>query len=190
MTPPSPSAPAGRRELVLRLIVLGKLVKATTAVAAGIICASMLLAGGSDHLHGLAIHLREHVTAAWSTYAAEALLSATDRRHLAVATCALLLDGTSTAVEWYALSRGRSWGEWLVVFTTSSLLPFEVVALVRHRHVGRLVVLLVNVAVVAYLAHHASGRTRGRPGGPRGLRPGRHVNGSGGAGDQPVGATR
>jgi uncharacterized membrane protein (DUF2068 family) len=154
------SARGDRRELALQLIALGKLVKATIVLASGTVFAGMLLTGSTVHLHGLATHMREHVTAAWSIYVANAVVSVTDRRHLAVVTCALLLDGATTAVEWYALSRGRRWGEWLVVVATSSLLPFEVVALLRHHHAGRLVVLVVNLAVVAYLARHALKRTR------------------------------
>jgi uncharacterized membrane protein (DUF2068 family) len=45
----------------------------------------------------------------------------------------------------------------------SGLLPFEVVALYREQHVGRLVVLLGNLVVVAYLARHAWKRHQASP---------------------------
>jgi uncharacterized membrane protein (DUF2068 family) len=149
------TAPDGQRELALRLIIVGKLVKAIFVLTTAAIFAALLLTGSSVHLHGFATSLREHVTEAWSVYLADAVISVTERRHLAVATGALLLDGTCTSLEWYALRRGHTWGEWLVVAATSSLLPFEIVALARHHHAGRFVILLVNVAIVLYLVRHA-----------------------------------
>jgi uncharacterized membrane protein (DUF2068 family) len=143
------------REPALRLIVLYKLIKAIVVLVVAVFFLGLLLTGSSVHLHGLATNLREHLTAAWSIYLANALVSATERRHLVVLTAALFLDGVTTSVEWYALSRGHTWGEWLVVVATSSLVPFEVMALVHDFHVGRVAVLLVNLAIVAYLVRHA-----------------------------------
>jgi len=139
----------------LRLIIVAKLVKAILVLAIALFFTVLLVTGTSAHLHGLATHLREHVTAAWSVYLSDAVVSATERRHLVVATSALFLDGITTSVEWYALRRGHTWGEWLVVGATSSLLPFEVVAIVRHFHAGRVLVLVVNAAIALYLTRHA-----------------------------------
>ena len=139
------------RERGLQLIILGKLIKACFVLAAAVTCLVLLVTGSSVRLHGFLTTLREHVTAAWSIYLANTVVSVTERRHFVVATSALFLDGISTSVEWYALRRGHAWGEWLVVVATSSLIPFEVVALVRHGHVGRVVLLLINVLVVVYL---------------------------------------
>ena len=50
---------------------------------------------------------------------------------------------------------GHWWGPWLVVVATASLLPFEVVSFVRHPHVGRALILVVNLAIVAYLTRTA-----------------------------------
>jgi uncharacterized membrane protein (DUF2068 family) len=149
-----------RRPLALRLILLEKGVKAAFVLAAASLFSIMLVTGSSIHLHGMATHLREHVTAAWSVYLADAVVSVTERRHLMVATSAMFLDGVVTGLEWYALRRGRTWGEWLVVAAMSAFIPFEVAALVQARHVGRAVVLLGNVVIVAYLARHASRRGR------------------------------
>ncbi len=158
----TPVVEAEPRPLALRLIMLEKLVKAILALSASLFFAGMLVTGTSIHLHGMATHLREHVTAAWSAYLADAVVSVTERRHLAVATGALFLDGVVTGFEWYALRRGKAWGEWLVVAAMSSLLPFEIVALVRERHLGRFVVLVTNLVIVAYLVHHARKRHAAR----------------------------
>jgi uncharacterized membrane protein (DUF2068 family) len=142
-------------ETAFRAIVLYKAIKAVSGFAVAAVFTVILVSGSSVHLHGVAAKLREHVTAAWAVLLADAVVSVTERRHLAVATAALALDGVITSVEWYALSRGRTWGEWLVVAATSSLIPFEVYELVAHGHLGRVVVLVVNIAIAAYLARHA-----------------------------------
>lgn len=152
---PDPILSPERRELTLRLIILEKAIKALFVLGVACVFAVMLVTGSSVHLHGFATSLREHVTAAWSVYAANAIVSVTERRHLTVATGALFLDGVTTGFEWYALSRGHSWGEWLVVVAMSALVPFEIAALAHHVHVGRVVVLAGNIAIVAYLTRHA-----------------------------------
>ncbi len=62
------------------------------------------------------------------------------------------LDGVSTFVEGLLLLSGTAWGEWIVVAGLALLVPFEAVGLARRPRIGRAVVLLINVAVVAYLA--------------------------------------
>jgi uncharacterized membrane protein (DUF2068 family) len=144
-----------KKDLALRLIMLEKAVKSVLVLTTAVVFAGMLVTGSSVHLHGMATSLREHAAAAWSVYVADAVVSVTERRHLAVATSALFLDGITTGLEWYALSRGRAWGEWLVVIAMSALIPFEVVSLVRGGHVGRFVILAGNVVIVLYLTRHA-----------------------------------
>ena len=135
--------------------MLEKLVKGVFVLSVASVFAALLATGSSVHLHGMASRLREHVTAAWSVYVADAVVSVTERRHLAVATSALFLDGVTTTLEWYALSRGQPWGEWLVVVAMSVLIPFEVLAFVHEHHTGRFIVLVGNVVIVLYLARHA-----------------------------------
>jgi uncharacterized membrane protein (DUF2068 family) len=148
------------RPLALRLIMLEKLLKSVFVLVMAVVFFFLLVTGTSVHLHGMATRLREHVTAAWSVYVANAVLSVTERRHLAVATGALFLDGVTTGLEWYALKRGKTWGEWLVVGTMASLLPFEVVSFVREHHTGRLVVLVGNLLAVGYLVYHVRKKQR------------------------------
>ena len=62
------------------------------------------------------------------------------------------LDGVTTALEALLLYSGHAWGEWVVVIGLGALVPFEFAALERHPTWVRLVALLVNVAIVAYLA--------------------------------------
>jgi uncharacterized membrane protein (DUF2068 family) len=149
-------------EPALRLIILYKLAKASLGIACSALLWGFLFAGSADRVLGLAADVRHHVTAAWSIRLADAFVSAADKRHLVVLASALALDGAATLFEWYALRTARPWGAWLVVLTTASLVPFEIVAIFRHRRAGRVVLLMINMAIVVYLVRRTL-RKRGRP---------------------------
>src|SRR5882757_4935120 len=55
-----------------------------------------------------------------------------------------LLEGTGLAL-------AKRWAEYLTIITTASLMPLELYELYVHASWPRVVVLLVNIAVVAYL---------------------------------------
>jgi uncharacterized membrane protein (DUF2068 family) len=56
-----------------------------------------------------------------------------------------------TFIEGAGLFLGLRWAEYLTIIATSSFLPFEIYEVAAHFSAGRIVLLLVNVAVVAYL---------------------------------------
>jgi uncharacterized membrane protein (DUF2068 family) len=145
---------AVRRERGLLVIIVYKFVKGVLWLIFAATILVFMRMGLGNHLLGLAHHLRLHAHP-WSLALADVVTRASSRRGLWTITVALLADGSLTLVEGWSLLHGRWWGPWLVVVATGSLLPFEVVALVRHRHVVRAVVFLVNVAIVVYLARKA-----------------------------------
>jgi uncharacterized membrane protein (DUF2068 family) len=156
-----------KRDRALALIIAYKLVKGGAwLVLAVVVVVFMHLGLGSDLL-GLAEHLKHH-SRAWSIALAEVLVRAASRRGLWTVAVALVLDGTSSLVEGWALAHGAWWGPWLVVVATGSFLPVEVVTLVRHPHVSRAILLAVNLAIVVYLARKAlrERRARGVEGAP------------------------
>jgi len=55
------------------------------------------------------------------------------------------------ATEGVGLLLKKRWAEYLTVISTALLLPVEIVEVVRHPHVGRIVVLVANVVIVVYL---------------------------------------
>jgi uncharacterized membrane protein (DUF2068 family) len=55
-------------------------------------------------------------------------------------------------VEAYGLWRQRVWAEWLAIISGAVYLPFEVYNLVRRPSAAHWVILLVNIAVVVYIA--------------------------------------
>ncbi|WP_394830681.1 DUF2127 domain-containing protein [Pendulispora rubella] len=99
-----------------------------------------------------------HLTHPWAHRAGDALVRGLQGGYLYVAAFALGVDGSFTLLEGAALARGAWWGPWLVVISTSMLLPPEVVALFRHASAVRAVILVLNVTIVAYLVKHARAR--------------------------------
>ena len=47
----------------------------------------------------------------------------------------------------------KRWAEWFTVISTSSLIPVEVYEIYRHPNAGKVVVLVINLAVVAFLVY-------------------------------------
>jgi uncharacterized membrane protein (DUF2068 family) len=139
----------------LRLIIAYKLVKGGLVLLLAAATLVVLLAGQAAKVHELAQGLRHHVVGAWSIWLSELMAEATTTGHLRLVLAALTMDGSLTLVEGYGLHRRWVWAGWLVVIATSLLLPFEVAALVREVHLGRVLVLIINVAVVAYLGRRA-----------------------------------
>jgi uncharacterized membrane protein (DUF2068 family) len=152
------------RERALTAIIAYKVVKGVLWLVLAPVLAVAVRAGLGHQLVGLADQLR-HSTHAWSLELARLLLRAATPRGLWTVVVALVADGVVSLVEGWALTRGHWWGPWLVVVTTSSLLPLEVLAVVHHPHVNRFALLGINVAIVVYLARKA-------------LRERRHVGGS------------
>src|SRR5580658_2222510 len=128
-----PSSPA-RREGGLVLIIGYKLVKGALWLAFAVVLLVLMRFGLDARVLGLADHLRHHA-GAWSVELGKLVAHAASRRGLFVIVVALIADGAASLVEGWALVHGRWWGPWLVVVTTASLLPFEVLAFVKHPHV-------------------------------------------------------
>ena len=145
----------------LRLIVTYKLTKAALQVAAAVLLFYGAAHGLNARLIEFAEELREHAVHAWSNVFAAALLRFTHSKHsLGFTAYALLADAVLSSVEGWAISKGHTWGEWLVVVTTAGLIPFEIWALLHHVRFGRIVLLLLNVMIVTYLIVNIRRRRR------------------------------
>jgi uncharacterized membrane protein (DUF2068 family) len=70
--------------------------------------------------------------------------------------------GALELVEGTGLWLDQLWAEYLTVIATSLLLPFEVYELVRRPSFWKAGGIVVNVAIVAYLAYLLRRRVRGR----------------------------
>jgi uncharacterized membrane protein (DUF2068 family) len=76
----------------------------------------------------------------------------TDAKLWAVALGALAYS-TLRFMEAYGLWRERAWAEWLALISGAIYLPFEVYELARRPDWIRLVILVVNLAVVLYMVY-------------------------------------
>jgi hypothetical protein len=62
------------------------------------------------------------------------------------------LDSLSSAIEGFLLLSGKPWAHWIVIVGLAALLPFELLSLEHRPGIGKVLVLLANVAIVVYLA--------------------------------------
>jgi uncharacterized membrane protein (DUF2068 family) len=143
----------------LRVIVAYKVAK-----AGGEIALAAILVGAEVPAGDVAATLSRHVTAAWSLEVSRVVSGAAAPHAIELMIAALVLDGALTLGEGWALHRRFPWAPWLVVLSTGSLLPFEVVELVRRPRAVRLLILVVNVGIVGYLASRATRERRARRG--------------------------
>jgi uncharacterized membrane protein (DUF2068 family) len=67
------------------------------------------------------------------------------------------------AIEGVGLWMQKRWAEWLTTIITASLIPLEVYELFFRPNLGKLAVLIANIAIVAYLVWHVL-RTRHKHG--------------------------
>lgn len=71
---------------------------------------------------------------------------------------AFIIYPTLRFVEAYGLWRERAWAEWFALISGSAYLPFEIASL-AHKLTGvRLAILLINIAIVLYMAYLRLGR--------------------------------
>ena len=124
-----------------------------------------LVSGGAESVREDIASLSRHVTSAWSLQVSGLVARAASPHTVELTIGALLLDGVLTLCEGWALHRRFAWAPWLVVIATGSLLPFEVVELVRRPDAVRLMVFVVNVIIVCYLAARATREVRRLAGG-------------------------
>jgi uncharacterized membrane protein (DUF2068 family) len=139
----------------LRLIIVYKLARGSFALLAAITLAVLVWTGHAASLRDFVTGLRDHATSGVASRVASLVLHLFAPGRIWVAIGALLLDGSVTVLEGWALHHGHAWGRWLVVLLTAALLPFEAFALVHRPRLGRALLLLGNLAVALYLANRA-----------------------------------
>jgi uncharacterized membrane protein (DUF2068 family) len=86
-----------------------------------------------------------------------------DRSRLRAMEVATFFFAALRLVEGVGLFLERDWAGYLVVFATSSLIPFEIYEIVQKHSLPRIGILIVNIGIVAYLSvqlrkHHAARR--------------------------------
>lgn len=152
-----------RRAAGLQAIIAYKLVKAVAELLVSLFAIWLLVRGAEAGAASLAEVLLEHATRAWALKVATVIVTSATTRHVEIAAFAAFADAVLSAVEGLALRAGRWWAPWLVVFATGSLLPWELLEILRRPTVIRVLLLLINVAVVLYLVRSAKKHAAGEP---------------------------
>jgi uncharacterized membrane protein (DUF2068 family) len=166
----------------LQTIIVYKLAKAVVQALLGIAAIWLLARGAEAGAATFAEFLLEHFTGAWAQEAVTLLVRAATPGHVKLLAFAMIGDSLLSAVEGLALRAGRWWAPWLVVIATAGLLPFEIWQLARRPAWGRVAIIAINLAVVAYLLRVAAREHRalieerpaqanGRPNAPPRYRP-------------------
>lgn len=140
----------GKRDLGLTLIAVGKLLKAVVILAVAV--AALVISQGDP----------PQALVAW----ADALgvdpgnrwflklfgkVAGMDSRKLEAVGAGSFVYAAVFAAEGIGLWLRKKWAEYLTVIVTVSFIPIEIYEMTRHFSAGKLVVLILNVAVVVYL---------------------------------------
>lgn len=139
------------RDTGIRLITAYKLGKAALWITLATVLGLLVSTGRLEPFRDMALELQTHVASRWSLLLGRALVSALSVKGLRFIEIGLALDGVISAVEAWALWRGHRWGPWLVAGASALPVPFELWELVRRPSPWRALLLVVNLAVVAYL---------------------------------------
>ena len=145
----------GEHDAFIKVIILERIVKATVLIALAI---GLLVAGQEGWL------------AVWADYAQDqlnlnvghsliiqlllkALLLVGTFNHVTVLAIGAIAYALLEATEGVGLALRRRWAEYLTVIATGVLIPYEVYEVVHRPTVFKVGALLLNVAVVGYLAY-------------------------------------
>jgi uncharacterized membrane protein (DUF2068 family) len=78
-------------------------------------------------------------------------LSFLDDRRLKELSVGTFIYSAIFLTEGAGLAFRKSWAEYLTIITTASLLPLEIYELAKHTSIGKVLALVINLAVVVYL---------------------------------------
>lgn len=142
-----------RRDAGLGLIVAWKLAKGGALSLLAIALGFGFLSGGSVRVAHRLAQTMEHDFSSTLLRAVAAWLAAHVNPFTIGATTLLLaLDGSLSLVQGIGLAGRHRWAAWLTVVPTSLFIPVEIWRLVVQPQATRVLVLVANVAIVAYLA--------------------------------------
>ena len=138
---------------LVRLIGAFKLVKATLLIALGVgglVSAPEDVAAFARHAVRWMGAFPGHRLVGHAIGKIAALDDATAEKFVVVA----LAYAAVFVVEGIGLLCKKRWAEWMTVGVTGSFVPIEVYEMARHFTAGKVVALILNVAIVIYLVWH------------------------------------
>jgi uncharacterized membrane protein (DUF2068 family) len=145
----SPSRIA-RRDGLLPWIIAFKAFKAVTLTALGIALVAAHRSDPVEALVRLAIAVHLPLTSRLFQRLAQSTGDLTPTKETALALTAFGY-ATLMGTEGVALYLRRPWARWFTIIATSSLIPFEIYAIIREVDPIRVLVLVANIGIVVYL---------------------------------------
>jgi uncharacterized membrane protein (DUF2068 family) len=142
-----------RPDFGLRVIIFWKAFKGTLLVAVSITAFLMV----HSDVHDLAMDAVDWLGIDPATPRMVHLLDSLDTltpRKITMVGIGAAVVAMVMFIEAWGLHRRRTWAEWLTVFVTASLIPFEIYHLAIHPSIGKVITLVANVAIVVYLLRH------------------------------------
>ena len=137
---------------VIRLIVLFKLVKTIILIAVGVGALKLLHRDvGSTLDHWIAVS-GLNPGDRWVEKGIEKFSNLTPAKVKGLGIVSFIYAGLFLT-EGIGLWLMKRWAEWFTIIITSSLIPVEIYELVRHPSAIKIVVLIINIAVVFYLLY-------------------------------------
>lgn len=137
-----------RQSRVLRAIAVFKFAKSAAMLVLVLVLLRLL---DADTLHRLHEWLTPFLAGHRSFADAISGLFDLDRTHLGLFAALAAVYAGLFATEGVGLWQGRRWGEWMTIAVTSLLIPFEIWEIFEHATTLKVVVFVVNVAIVVYL---------------------------------------
>src|SRR6202140_5331488 len=142
---------------VIRLIAIFKLLKAITLIAIGV--------GALKLLHRDVFSTLEHWVAVsgidpGNRWVERGIENASNLSHAKVKGLGIVsfIYAGLFLTEGIGLWLMKHWAEWFTIVITSSLVPVEIYELYRHPTATKILVLIINITVVAYLVYRIRAR--------------------------------
>ena len=143
----------------LRLIALFKLVKAALLIALGVGALKLLHKDVAEAVEYWVELLRLDPNNHYIDAALEKVSNLTPDKIKELGLGSMIYAGLFLT-EGIGLWLEKRWAEWLTVIITSSLIPIEIYEIYRHPTPVKIAVLLINIAIVAYLVYRIRKRMR------------------------------
>lgn len=145
----------GEHDAFIKVIIVERIVKAIVLIALAI---GLFVAGEKGLLTTWAQYARDELNLDAGQSFIERLLFRVvlyvgTFTHLNVLAVGAIAYATLEGTEGVGLAMRRRWAEYLTVIATSILIPYEVYEVFHHVTLFRVGALLLNVAVVGYLAY-------------------------------------
>jgi uncharacterized membrane protein (DUF2068 family) len=137
---------------MIRVIAAFKLLKATLLIAVGVGALKLLHQDAADALDRWAAMLGFDPGNQYVDGALQKVANLTPNKIKGLGVGSLVYAGLFL-IEGIGLWMVRRWAEWFTVILTSSLVPVEIYEILRHPGPVKILVLIINVAVVGYLVY-------------------------------------